>query len=213
MPFQFERENSLVWEPGRWVLWWHAKAACTSLKSWYLDLCRFRVARNALGQWGVGQSSVHNFVGPRGSHFDPDRHRNYFHWTVVRHPLARIVSHWDQQGVDKLGSLAEYVRELVVLGPDGQDIHVMPQVLGLWGLSMHAVLRLEEIGEAWPRMMRFLGLPDDPLPVRTARGAGAMWRTRFADPLVRDVAERYYAADLAEFYPDEPPIEISAGAD
>jgi hypothetical protein len=201
-----QHANSLVCESHRFVLWWHAKSACTTLKAWYLDLFSYTITDvPELGVFANGMS-VHNRIGGWNNQYDPKRHEGYFHFTVVRHPLARFVSHWDQQvAAQNAGDLLSYARETVVTPQEVCDPHLSRQHRHLWGLPMHHVLRIEELDEGWVPLMQLLGLPEQPLPLRNVRGVGARWEEILGEGIVRDILTRHYAEDLTTYYEDWEP--------
>lgn len=197
--------NSLISDPHRFVLWWHAKSGCTTLKVWYLDLFGYQCEQINDGthnMWAANGESVHSRIHQWKNKFNPKEHENYFHFTVVRHPLARLVSHWDQQvtsGTEKR-SLARYIQYVVAEPQATVDPHIARQHARLADVKMNLWIRLEEINNYWLGLMDFLQLPAKPLPVRNRRGAGDKWEEVLSDKTLRKIAEQHYEEDLALYY-------------
>ncbi len=218
--------RSFVNEQRRFVMWTHPKCASTSLKSWFGKTLGYRVAPNENGVWCFWRGplpadpddhTVHQMAGSF-PHYRPEIHLDFFHFTVVRNPLARLVSHYrqeadfapspaynlilnkppEEQRYDTFRQFAE-----IILGTPPEDLnpHVAPLSPSLEGAPLTRTLRLEEIDAEWPPLMRQLGLPDDPLvnrwPRNRLRGCCVDWpQERFFQAGLRPDWQDYYDPPL-----------------
>jgi len=111
------------------------------------------------------------------------RTTTYFRWTVVRHPLSRLISTWAEKcyafpadqahllGPDLRAvygkSFTEFVAHVLTLDVNSEatDSHIRTQASFLvenGELLVDKMLRLESIGTEWPKMQALYGLPDLP---------------------------------------------------
>ncbi len=161
------------------VLWWNARAMCTSLKTWLFRLLGYTVTfRSTTTGWTVRGQSVHLALGLLPG-YEPQQHAHLFQFVVVKHPLARLASHFRQQAhcpgprlhLDTRGPLLNewpggtfrrYVEMLVDVPQEYVDPHVRRQGCGL--PSLDAVVRSERLKRDWPPVMRRVGLPEGAYP-------------------------------------------------
>lgn len=165
--------RSLVSTQHKFVLWWHQKAACTMLKVWFATLLGHEVEYNPGPQ--VNRKSIHNIVFP---HFKTDSHPGYFHFTVVRNPLARLVSVYRQQvgkpefNVDSgrpriqqtYSSFRDFMGIVCSTPPERLEAHRSPQWPAVKGVPLDAVVHLERLEAEWPPVAERIGVADHPLP-------------------------------------------------
>ncbi len=167
--------NSLVNEECGFVLWWHAKAGCTSLKAWYLETMGEPVPDELRSPIISQDLSVHQACDdmPR---YEAEKHAKLIHFTVVRNPFSRLVSHFRQQvsagplgllDIDKTlqqqryDSFRQFVGVVCGTPEHRMESHIMPYSRVLRGVCLHAILPLEKIddGCGWLALMRALELP------------------------------------------------------
>lgn len=180
--------NSLVNEKRGFVLWWHAKAGCTSLKSWYMETMG-QPAPELLGSPMLPDGTSVHGACENMPHYNPKKHANLIHFTVVRNPLPRLVSHFRQQiaaqpqpgwragpawNLDTgrapqrqyYCTFREYVGVICSVPDYRLESHVHPYSHTLKGLPSVLEIHLEEIDQSWPDLLRALGLLPQPLAWR-----------------------------------------------
>lgn len=172
-------DRGLVNERLGFVLWWHPKAACTSLKCWFLRTMGFHIARLGDGPWvtmehGESIHSVCNGLLP----YDPECHELLRHVTVPRDPRARLVSHFRQRlstlgwsgVIDVRGprkefccqTFREFVAGVCATPSERLEHHLSHQATVIPPVRIE-VMPFEQLPFLWPRFLRSLGLPPRPL--------------------------------------------------
>ena len=182
---------AIVVEEHRYAYLNIAKAGCTSIKT--------AIAKHV----GVSFPEVmYDYPWRRSVHSIPS---GMFVFTVVRHPLARLVSCWADYVVAPLqreldmnpefydydGLEFEEFAKLVFRRPV-PNLHYAPQWPQISG-RVSEIIRLEEIEREWPLLMQRLGIPDLPYKRRSKHDD---WRTYYNDTLM-DEAAAYYRHDVA----------------
>ena len=200
--------RSLVSVEHKFVLWWHQKAACTTLRAWFAQVLGHEV------DWTFGPQvngrSIHALPMPI---YAPKQHGGYYHFTVVRNPRARLVSHYRQQIVQPgyttngerthhqqaYSSFRDFVGIVCTTPPERLDQHVAPQWPVVEGVKLDAVVHLEQMEAEWAPVVAKLGVDHIPLrPVNLHRYTEpveccADWRPeQFLDEGLRPPWECYY---------------------
>jgi chondroitin 4-sulfotransferase 11 len=156
-----------------------------------------------------------NYQGPE---FEmPVRWESHFSFAFVRNPYDRLISAWKMftRGTSELAasgradlSLASFLQTVVdgsipyVLGEkyvweEHVRHHTLPQVHPYYCLKDAKFIgRFESLEKDFERVCNHLALPVKPLPVRHRTDRGS-YRDYF-DKETHELAEKYYAADLAE---------------
>jgi len=200
------QRRSLVCEQYRFVLWWHPKAACSSLKKWF-----YLVENNGKSP----PSDIHVYYNRHAVKYRCDKYGGFFHFTVVRHPLARLVSHYRQQirapafNLDlsrpriqqAYSSFREFIG-IVCSTPDERlNAHVAPQWPAIEDVEMDAIYRLENISRHCPLLsgagVPEYGLPEGSLPQVNIDECCADWREeQFRQSDIRPRWQHYYDETL-----------------
>jgi len=165
--------RSLVSVEHEFVLWWHHKAACTLMKTWFATLLGMDVQYNPGPE--VNHQSVHNLTFPR---YNATLHRGYYHFTVVRNPRARLASIYRQQvskpvfNVDSsrplirqtYSSFREFIGVVCSTPEDRLEVHRAPLWPVMKDVPLDAVVHVERLETEWPPVAKRIGVDHIPLP-------------------------------------------------
>ena len=217
-PFaEANRIKSIAVPEHGFVLWWHPRSMCTSLKAWALRLCGYEVVQPPGSNWMVKDETVHIAVH-RLLQYDPSQHGDLLHFSVVKHPLSRLASHFSQQTRDQTdqrlyldyrkpplgrwpgGTFRRYVDLLVNVPQEFVDNHVQRQSYMLPDEVF--IVRSERLKEEWPPLMRRLGMLEE-LPPRYNVTPTTDHAECCADWTIQELFEREARPKWRHFYDRE----------
>jgi len=176
---RIDASRSMVVPEHGFVLWFHPRSMSTSLKAWVLELLGYEVvATGGTPAWTVEGRSIHAARDLAPS-YDPQLHEDFFHFTVVKHPLARLASHFRQQAhvvkAHRLhldtryeplnewpeGTFRKYVEKLVNVPQEYVDPHVQQQS---WPIPANHVfvVQSEHLNRDWPNAVTALAAAGRP---------------------------------------------------
>ena len=167
--------QALVNTDKQFVLWWHAKCACTSLKCCVAQTVGKEVtwlnANQASAGWGCEGTLIHATM-LRDPAYEYEYFKDFFNFTVVRNPFARIVSHFRQQikakpefntlqrfpvKWQKYKTFRDFI-QLILRATDGQlEHHVATYSHAMKGVTLHQVLKIPIPDRELATLFRQLG--------------------------------------------------------
>ncbi len=154
----------------------------------------------------------------------PLQEQNFFGWTIVRNPFARLVSCWSelhppfrdeilQQNVAlwrmRYFSFAEFIECVVCQSPETMNDHYRPMAEALRAIIsgdphppapvlVDVAYYLERVDEAWPALQERFDLP----PLQHCRKREHPPYQKMYTPGLRGMVEKRYEADLRIFHYD-----------
>lgn len=173
-------DRSLVHHQQQFVVWHHPKCASTTVKSWFCaamgDESVWQDGRRVHGQ------SIHDWVSQYPHAYPEQPYPDYFHFTVVRHPLARLASHYRQQvqspdgpaytlrprmsaGDQIFDTFRDFCEIVLFTDPSDLDPHCAPICPALQGVTLDRVLYTDTMNATWS------SLPITPNPVLPGTGS------------------------------------------
>lgn len=161
----------------------------------------------------VGEIPIHQYVVQFA--LEPDNLcDDYFHFTVVRHPLARLVSHYRQQidgqpafsliedrsiGGQTYDTFRDFAELVLLNNPNSLDAHVAPMFPAIDGIRLDMSLTTTSMNHMWNTLpiQGNVPLPDRGRKDTKMVSCCADWPSeRFLETNERPPWQCYYDSDL-----------------
>lgn len=144
----------------KFVYFWNAKCACTTMKKWFLQTINIDV-----------NGDVHDFL--RNSEYTVSKeslegeYKNYFKFIVVRNPWNRLVSYYCNKNINGIDlgnsplncSFNEFVNHIVKYEDKYMEHHIQPQTYGLDNIDFDYVVKMENLEKDMKIVCSILEIP------------------------------------------------------